>query len=238
MHRWLIAGIAVLALLVAACASAGVDGSVTPTSTRTPVVGGSLPSAPPQGPSPTSTSQPLPPFWPDMPLTSMPGWMQPMLLERLNFERLRLLEAAPRLLEVDLYSEAPRWNVEFGADGDRILYVTGNLDSPGPCNGAEFFPDPCRNWYLVKKGAKVTITGGDSRSGWWSSLDRTEGSAACTTHEPYSSDTVRICSFTMDSDYKISMYWYGSEFPGLTHFVYPTCPTQRKATDRPFAARC
>ena len=173
-----------------------------------------------------------------MPLTLIPGWMQPLLLDRLNMERLRLLEFAPRLLQVDIYSEAPRWRVDYGADGDEIMKVTGNLERAGACIGAEFFPEPCRNWMFVKKGARVTLTAGDSRAGWWSSLDRSEGSAECTTAQPYPRDTVQLCSFTMDSDRHISIYWSGGESPGLSHYVYPTCPTQRRPGARVFEAAC
>ncbi len=237
--------IVILAGVLAACGGTGpsVSGG-TSTSTPPAAKGG---GARPDATAPVETPPPAPPsvspggdfLWPPF----IPDWMRYPELQRWLANYLRTGEPAPLLLEVEYYTAVPRADVLFAnRERDRLYYDFASGTRVGPCDVNQDYPLPCTYFALVRPGAEITLVAGDSRAGYWPILERSEGSAECTRARPFASDTVELCTFRMTEHRKLRVYWSGGESPGLLHFVYPTCPTQRTPPGDPrtpgFAARC
>lgn len=236
--------IVALATILAGCGGEGIS-TGSPTSTpRAAAKGGGVLS---DGAAPTETpplnlptASPNSSFeWPPY----IPDWMRYPELQRWLADYLRKGEPAPLLLEVEYYTAVPRADVQYAnRDRDRLYYDMASGTRVGQCNVNEYYPLPCTYFALVRPGAEITLIAGDSRAGYWPILERSEGSAECTRAQPFASDTVELCTFKMTDHRKLRVYWSGGESPGLLHYVYPTCPTQRTPPGDPrtppFAARC
>ena len=116
-------------------------------------------------------------------------------------------------------------------DEDNTVFTHGAIKQ---CVPDEQFPDPCVYYWLVKKGTPATITAGDSRAGYWPSLESVAG-AGC----DIKGDGVdHTCTITLSADADIVATFYGGESPGLAHYVYPVCPTNRGPSSPAWASRC
>lgn len=236
------------AVVLAACGGAELapaGASPTPTSKAAAKGGGAgLPDR--DTPPPTPPGAPTPIVFPD----GAPPW-PPYIGQPLQQELLRgavgdYLRAGGRpllLLEVEYYAAVPRADVQFtNPERDRLYYNTASGTRVGPCDVNEHYPLPCTYFAVVRPGAEIALVAGDSRASYWPVLERSEGSAECTRAKPFASDTVELCKFTMAGHRKLKVYWSGGESPGLMHYVYPTCPTNRTPPGDPrtpaFAARC
>ena len=96
------------------------------------------------------------------------------------------------------------------------------------------FPKPCITDYRVKKGTEVVITAGDSLAGYWPELESVEGGGCNIT--PGDKDV--SCTLTLVGDVEVVAKYSGGENPGLWHYVYPTCPTQRGNSPPSWAKLC
>ncbi len=238
-----------LAGLVFAFAAAGLlvgcgaaPGGTSPSTSPTPRVvtrGGGVPPAG-ETAAPTPSSVPTPLVFQDGELPWPPYIGQPLqqsILRGLS----DYLTAGGKLLllEVEYYTAVPRADVIFtNPNRDRLYYDFASGTRVGPCDVNDYYPLPCTYFALVRPGAEITFVAGDSRAGYWSQLERSEGSAECTRAQPFPTDTVELCKVTMSNHLKLKVYWSGGESPGLLHFVYPTCPTRRPPPGPKFADRC
>ena len=79
---------------------------------------------------------------------------------------------------------------------------------------------------------QAAISAGDSLAGYWPALDYVSGACNLT-----GNGQDQTCTITVFQDTDVIAVYYGGESPGLSHYTYPTCPTQR--TNPPaWAARC
>lgn len=96
------------------------------------------------------------------------------------------------------------------------------------------FPGPCVQYYIVRRGASVRIIGGDSRAGFWPALEYVRGGGC-----DIEGDGRDIsCPLTIFQDTDVVAVYYGGESPGLPHYTYPQCPTQRGDNPPAWSARC
>lgn len=242
----LLFALAASALLVAC---GGALDALPPGTSPTPKVatkgGGGVPPAD-ETAAPTPSSVPTPIVIPDggFPWPPYIGQLLQQELLRLRIaDYLRAGGPPPLLLEVEYYTAVPRADVIFAnPERDRLYYDFASGTRVGPCDVNDYYPLPCTYFAIVRPGAEITFVAGDSRAGYWPRLERSEGSAECTRSQPFPSDTVELCKVKMSNHLKLKVYWSGGESPGLLHFVYPTCPTNRPPPGDPrtpaFVSRC
>jgi hypothetical protein len=127
-------------------------------------------------------------------------------------------------LTVRMHSDVPRVRVEF-TNRERDLIVDGYMyrDIAAPCMG-DNYPDPCVYVAIVNRGAEFTLYAGDSRAGFWPSLESTNGPGCSYSGVP---PQEKVCTSSLTENREIDVYYYGGESPGLLHYTYPTCPTRR-----------
>ena len=101
------------------------------------------------------------------------------------------------------------------------------------CIPDDIFPEPCVSYLVVKRGASVTVQAGDSKAGYWPVLDSVSGACNLT-----GNGQDQTCTFTLYQDSDIVAVYSGGESPGLSHYQYPTCPTQRGNASAPWTSRC
>ena len=134
------------------------------------------------------------------------------------------------LLTITAYGMPARVSAALENEDDSV-FTRGTVKQ---CVPDEQFPDPCVYYWLVKKGTSATITAGDSRAGYWPSLESATG-AGCNLAGDGLDHT---CTITVAADVDIVATYYGGESPGLAHYTYPVCPTNRGPAPPAWASRC
>lgn len=102
------------------------------------------------------------------------------------------------------------------------------------CLAEVTFPNPCVQYYIVRNGAHVRIVGGDSRAGFWPALESVQGGGCDMEGDGGDFE----CLLVAAADTDIVAIYYGGESPGLSHYTYPTCPTQRGQSPPSWMSRC
>jgi len=134
------------------------------------------------------------------------------------------------VLVMTLYGQPPR--VSATAANPEDIYAEGFQRQ---CL-RETYPDPCVYYYVVKSGTQLTVTAGDSRAFWWPGLESVKGGECNIDTEGQGAPTDRTCRVMVQLDVDLVAVYFGGESPGLAHYTYPTCPTQReRAPDWPCA---
>jgi hypothetical protein len=96
------------------------------------------------------------------------------------------------------------------------------------CTPEVQFPKPCIFDYKVKKGSAYTITAGDARAGYWSTLHSVSG-PGCNLQGGSGQDV--SCTIQVFGDVEITAKW------ATDQLVYPACPANTGPI-RPAWLRC
>lgn len=102
------------------------------------------------------------------------------------------------------------------------------------CSPDDQYPEPCVTYYVAPRGTTLKVTAGDSRAGYWPALDFVRG-AGC---DLQGDGRDLTCIIALTGDVEVTAQYYGGENPGLFHYQFPTCPTQRGNNPPAWAARC
>lgn len=147
------------------------------------------------------------------------------------FDREALKEGNPDavVLTITAYGLPARVSAQV-TDSDNQKIAQGYIKS---CAPEDLFPEPCVSYWVVKRGATVTVTAGDSLAGYWPNLDAVTG-PGCNLS---GGGTDQTCTLNLLSDVDLTAVYSGGESPGLAHYQYPTCPTQRQRPPS-WASRC
>jgi hypothetical protein len=94
------------------------------------------------------------------------------------------------------------------------------------------YASPCTSYVLVKKGATIVVSAGNSLAGFWPSLDHLRG-PGCDIGK-VSAD--RTCTVQASSDLDYVAVYYGSDSSG--DYVYPRCPPNRGTSTSEWIRRC
>ncbi len=134
------------------------------------------------------------------------------------------------VLVMTLYGQPPRVSATAANPDD--IYAEGFQRQ---CL-RETYPDPCVYYYVVKPGTQLTVSAGDSRAFWWPDLEWVKGGECNIDTGGQGAPTDLTCRVTVQLDVDLVAVYFGGESPGLAHYTYPTCPTQRdRAPDWPCA---
>ena len=102
------------------------------------------------------------------------------------------------------------------------------------CIPDDLYPEPCVSYLIVRRGASVMVQAGDSRAGYWPNLDYVRGGGC----DLKGNGQDQTCTITLFQDTDIVAVYSGGESPGLLHYQYPTCPTQRGNNPSAWTSRC
>jgi hypothetical protein len=132
-------------------------------------------------------------------------------------------------LTITAYGLPARVSATFADEDNDVL----DHGTRAPCTPDELYPDPCVYYWVVRKDAAVTISAGDALAGYWPALDSVSGPGCDIT----GNGRDQTCTLTVSADIELVAKFSGGESPGLAHYVYPTCPTQRDRAPA-WASRC
>jgi hypothetical protein len=144
------------------------------------------------------------------------------------------------IVAITAYGMPARVAIVVQNDGDRLS--TGMFD---PARGVNTgclpdtqFPGPCVSYAVVRKGASVNITAGNSRAGFWPNLDFLRG-PGCDLGR--TGDRDHVCTITVSADVEFVAVYYGEDTPnGL--YQFPKCPAgealERARASSQWARRC
>lgn len=183
------------------------------------------------GPTPTQQAQ-LPPTVPSAPTAADAQPTTTTVYGPAAFDREKLREGHPDavILTITAFGLPARIGAEI-ADADNQKLDSGQVKT---CTPDEIYPDPCVWYWVVKRGTAVAVSAGDSRAGYWPDLDFVQGPGC---NLKGGSGVDQSCALTLESDVDLTAVYFGSESPGLAHYQYPTCPTQRSRPPA-WASRC
>jgi hypothetical protein len=158
-----------------------------------------------------------------------------------GFDREALRGGDPEAVVVTVAAFGLPARVSVTADSPDDVISQGMFD---PAEGVDFaclpddqYPNPCVSFVVVKRGAAVTITAGNSRAGFWPNLDRLEGGGC--TMPGTGTDTDVTCGFSAFQDADVIAYYYG-DTTASGKYLYPNCPVASDRGNNPpaWASRC
>lgn len=157
-----------------------------------------------------------------------------------GIDRKALTDGYPEgaLLTITVFGMPARVGATFEDEANSVYTRGMFVRDPGTaCMPDQQYPDPCIYYWLVKPGTNVTVTAGDSRAGYWPAFEAVHG-PGCELVGGDSGGQDVSCTLTLALDVEMVATYYGSERPGLAHYTYPVCPTQRGEQPPSWAARC